>query len=322
MSSPQPRSFHVLAKPRGAVCNLDCTYCFFLSKDTLYPGSPFRMADDVLEAYISQVIRAQQEPQVSIAWQGGEPTLMGLAFFERAVSLVKKHARPGMEIEHTIQTNGTLLNDKWCAFFKRHHFLVGLSMDGPREMHDAYRVDKGGAGTFDKVMGAARLMQQHGVEFNILCTVHAKNADHPLEVYRFFRDVVKTQFIQFIPIVERATEASLPAANSGWGVGQSPQANRPLYTQHGSLVTERSVPSERWGRFLIAVFDEWVRRDVGTVFVQMFDAALASWMGHAQLAMHLQQDVRERAGAGAQRRPVFVRPLRRAGLLPGQHQAR
>jgi uncharacterized protein len=270
------RAYHVLAKPTGAVCNLDCTYCFFLSKEHLYPESGFRMAEDVLEAYIRQVIETQRAPHVAIAWQGGEPTLMGRAFFERAIGLVKKYLRAGMTVEHTIQTNGTLLDDAWCEFFRENDFLVGLSLDGPREMHDAYRVDKGGAPTFDKVLGAARLLQHHRVNFNVLCTVHAANADHPLEVYRFLRDEVGTSFIQFIPIVERATPDLLPLANLGWG---SRQEARPLYVQEGSLVTERSVEPDQWGHFLIAVFDEWVRRDVGNVFVQMFDAALCSWLG-------------------------------------------
>jgi uncharacterized protein len=272
-----PPYFHILTKPTGAICNLDCKYCFFLSKETLYPGSRFRMTDEVLEAYVRQMIEGQSGPQISLAFQGGEPTLMGLDFFRRAVGLARKYAPPNAQIEYSLQTNGTLLNEAWCDFFHEHNFLIGLSLDGPRAMHDAYRVDKGGGPTFDRVMRAARLMQERKVEFNILCTVHAANAPHPLEVYRFFRDEVRTQFIQFIPIVERATQASLPIANEGWGDRR--EGGRPLYTQSGSLVTERSVSAEQWGEFLIAIFDEWVRRDVGTVFVQMFDAALASWVG-------------------------------------------
>jgi uncharacterized protein len=271
------RHFHVLAKPTGAICNLDCKYCFFLSKEMLYPGDRFRMTDDLLDTYIRQLLESQPGPDISVAWQGGEPTLMGLDFFRRAVGVVEKYRRPGSTIEHTIQTNGTELTAEWCDFFRDHRFLVGLSLDGPREMHDLYRVDKGGRPTFDKVMRAARLMQSHGVEFNILTTVHAGNADHPLEVYRFLRDDVGTKFIQFIPIVERVTPELLPLANRGWGErGSDP---RPLYVQDGGLVTDRSVPSEAWGRFLSAIFDEWIKRDVGTVFVQMFDAALASWVG-------------------------------------------
>ena len=271
-----PSNFHVMAKPTGAVCNLDCKYCFFLSKDTLYPNSQFRMPDDVLETYVKQVIESQREPHITIAWQGGEPTLMGLDFFRRAMTLVHRYKRPGMILEHTIQTNGILLNKEWCEFLRDNNFLVGLSVDGPREMHDAYRVDKGGAPTFDKVMRAARLMQQHRVEFNVLCTVHAANVEHPLEVYRFFRDELKTHFVQFIPIVERATPELLEIANEGWGERNH---SRPLYTQNGSLVTERTVNSERWGQFLMAIFDEWVRHDVGNVYIQMFESALASWMG-------------------------------------------
>lgn len=272
-----PPYFHMLAKPTGAICNLDCKYCFFLSKEELYPGSPFCMADETLETYIRQVIESQTGSEVTIAWQGGEPTLMGLEFFQRSIELVEKYRRTGMEIQHTMQTNGTKLDMDWCQFLRENKFLVGLSLDGPREMHDAYRVDKGGAGTFDRVMQAAQLMQQEDVDFNILCTVHAGNAGSPREVYHFFRDRVKTQYIQFIPIVERATVETLDLANQGWGTTNKHQ--RPLYVQEGDLVTERSVSSKGWGEFLIVIFNEWVRRDVGKVFVQMFDAALASWVG-------------------------------------------
>ncbi len=264
-----PSYFHVMAKPTGAICNLDCKYCFFLSKEVLYPGSPFRMSDEVLEAYISQVIGAQRSSRVTIAWQGGEPTLMGLAFFKRAMALVRKHMRPGMSLEHTIQTNGTRLDEAWCKFLRENDFLVGLSMDGPRRLHDAYRVDKAGRPTHGKVMRAARLMQRHGVPFNILCTVHAANADHPLEVYRFFRDELGADFVQFIPIVERVAESA----------GEDGGKARPLYTQEGESVTDRSVCPEQWGRFLTTVFDEWVRHDVGKVFVQLFESALAAWCG-------------------------------------------
>jgi uncharacterized protein len=273
-----PPRFHVLAKPTGAVCNLDCTYCFFLSKEALYPGSRFRMEDTVLEEYVRQLLESHtSSPEVTIAWQGGEPTLMGLEFFHHAVELVERHRRADQTIEHTIQTNGTKLDAEWCAFFREHDFLVGLSIDGPREMHDAYRVDKGGKGTFDAVLTAARLLQDENVEFNVLCTVHAANGDRPLDVYRFFRDELGTKYMQFIPIVERATPELLASANEGWGTRK---ADRPLYVQDGGLVTERSIRSEQWGAFLIAIFDEWVRHDVGTVFVQLFDAALASWLGY------------------------------------------
>ena len=275
-ASEAPPAFHVLVKPTGAICNLDCKYCFFLSKEMLYPGSRFRMADDLFETYVRQLLEAHQAPEVTLAWQGGEPTLMGLDFFRRSVELVEKHKKPGQKVQHTIQTNGTTLDDEWCAFFKQHGFLVGISCDGPQPLHDAYRLDKGGAGTFDRVMRGLNLLKAHAVDFNILCTVHAANGDHGLEVYRFFRDDLGAEFLQFIPIVERTTPELLPLADQGWGDTLQP---RPLYLLEGELVTERSVRPDQWGRFLIAVFDEWVRKDVGKVFVQMFDAALGSWVG-------------------------------------------
>jgi uncharacterized protein len=275
MLNLQP-AFHILAKPTGSICNLDCKYCYFLSKEMLYPDSDFRMADEMLETYIRQTIQAHQSPEIVIAWQGGEPTLMGLDFFRRSIALEKKYLKAGTTAQNTLQTNGTLLDDEWCEFFRENGFLIGLSVDGPRAMHDLYRVDKGGQPTFDKVMRAARLMQKHDVAFNVLTTVHAGNGDHPLEVYRFLRDELGTRFIQLIPIVERATPEILPLANLGWGDAHH---TRPLYTLDGNLVTQRSVRSEQWGEFLIRIFDEWVRRDVGTVFVNMFDAALASWVG-------------------------------------------
>jgi len=254
-----PPSFHVLAKPTGAICNLACRYCFFLEKEKLYPGSDFRMSDELLEEFIRQYIEAQEVSQVTIAWQGGEPTLRGLEFFCRSVELAEQYRRPGMRIDYTIQTNGTLLNDEWCTFFKKNKFLVGISIDGPKELHDAYRVDKRGRGTFGRVMAGLRCLQEHGVEYNILCAVHAANEGHPLDTYRFFRDEAGAQFLQFIPIVERVGEPGF---------------------QEGSTVTDRTVNPEKWGRFLCTVFDEWVRRDVGEVFVQHFDTALAAWVGH------------------------------------------
>jgi uncharacterized protein len=278
-----PPAFHLLAKPTGATCNLDCKYCFFLSKEMLYPGSRFRMADELLETYIRQMLEAQQVPEITIAWQGGEPTLMGLDFFRRSIELVEKYRKPGQTIQHTIQTNGTKIDDEFASFFKRNSFLVGLSVDGPKPLHDAYRVNKGGAGSFDQVMRGWDFLQKHGVDVNILCTVHAANADHPLEIYHFFRDELKTQFMQFIPIVERATLETLPMANQGWS--ERPGGDRPLYTQIGELVTERSVKPEQYGRFLITIFDEWVRRDVGKIFVQSFDAALANWVGQPSLCI-------------------------------------
>ena len=216
MTAPQiPLAFHLLAKPTGAVCNLDCKYCFFLSKEMLYPGSRFRMADELLETYIRQLLEAQQVPEVTIAWQGGEPTLMGLDFFKRSVELVEKYKKPGQTVLYTIQTNGTKIDDELAAFFKQHNFLVGLSVDGPQALHDTYRVNKGGQGTFDQVMRGWEILKKHGVDVNILCTVHAANADHPLEVYHFFRDELKAEYMQFIPIVERATAETLAPGQPG-----------------------------------------------------------------------------------------------------------
>jgi uncharacterized protein len=271
-------AFHLLAKPTGAACNLDCKYCFFLSKDSLYGGGSLRMTDDVLDAYIQQLLAAQPNSEVNVAWQGGEPTLMGLPFFRRSVELVAKYRKPGQKVLHTIQTNGVLLNDEWAHLFKAHGFLVGLSIDGPKEMHDAYRVGKGGRGTFDQVMWAWDCLARHDVDVNILCTVHAANGDHGLEVYRFFRDRLQARYLQFIPIVERATKETIDTANLGWS--DRPGGERPLYIQRGNLVTERSVRPAQFGRFLTEIFDDWVRHDVGQVFVQTFDAALANWLGH------------------------------------------
>ncbi len=257
-SAIAPPAFHVMLKPRGAICNLDCEYCYFLSKEMLYPGSRFRMANDLLETYTRQYIEAQRVPEVTFAWQGGEPTLMGLPFFELAVSLQQKYCRPGMQIHNTLQTNATMLDDGWCRFFKEHNFLIGVSVDGPREIHDRYRVDKGGNPTFDRVMAGLAMLRTHGVDVNILTTVHAANAERPLDVYRFLRDEIGAQFMQFIPIVERQNETGF---------------------QEGEQVTERSVTGKQYGDFLIAIFEEWVRRDVGRVYVQMFDIALAGWVG-------------------------------------------
>ncbi len=282
-SPDAPPAFHLLAKPTGAVCNLDCKYCFFLSKDRLYPHSTFRMSDEVLEQYVQQLLESHRTPEVNVAWQGGEPTLMGLEFFERSVEYVEKHRRPDQRVTYSLQTNGTRLDDAWGAFLKKHGFLVGLSVDGPRELHDAYRVNKGGAGTFEQVMQGLAALKRHGVEFNILCTVHAANARYPLEVYRFFRDELGARHLQFIPIVERVTEELLPVANQGWG--ERPGGERPLYTQSGHLVTERSVKAEQYGRFLVAIFEEWVRRDIGEVFVQMFDTALGAHVGQYSLCI-------------------------------------
>lgn len=257
-SSVAPSAFHLMVKPGGAICNLDCTYCYFLSKELLYPGSRFKMADELLETYTRDYIAAQRADEVTFAWQGGEPTLLGLPFFRRALALQARYKRPGMTVHNTFQTNGTLLDDDWCNFFKQHDVLVGLSLDGPERLHDAYRVNKGGQGSFKQVMRGLELLKQHGVSFNILTTLHAANAPYPLEVYRFLRDEVEARFIQFIPIVERDNASGF---------------------QEGNEVTSRSVTGAQYGAFMTTVFDAWVRKDVGRVYVQLFDIALAAWVG-------------------------------------------
>ncbi len=274
-------AFHVLAKPTGPICNLDCEYCFFLSKEMLYPGDRFRMADELLETYLHQLLESHLTPEVTVAWQGGEPMMMGLDFFRRSIDLVDNLKQPHQRIEYTIQTNGVLIDEHWATFFKEHGFLVGLSVDGPREVHDRYRVDKRGAGSFDRVMAGFEHLKAADVDVNVLCTVHRANQDLGVDLYRFFRDEMGVQFIQFIPIVERTTETMLPIANIGWktGDGKSRKEKRPLYVLEGNLVTDRSVEPEAFGRFLSTVFDEWVRNDVGDVYVQHFDTALANWYG-------------------------------------------
>jgi uncharacterized protein len=259
-NKPIPPRIHILAKPSGATCNLACSYCFFLDKELLYPGSKFRMSEETLEAYIRQLIETHRSSQVTVAWQGGEPTLMGIDFYRKAVEYQDKYRQPGMTFENTMQTNGTLLDDEWCQFFKENDFLIGLSLDGPRRLHDIHRVDKGGAPTFDKVMRGLRLLQKHGVEYNILVTVNRVTGDHPLEIYRFLRDEIGTSWIQFIPVIERMNPDGLNLV------------------QTGDQVSPRSVRPEQFGRFLIQVFDEWVHNDVGEMFVQTFEAALRNWM--------------------------------------------
>jgi uncharacterized protein len=253
-----PPEFHVMLKPTGPICNLNCTYCYYVTKESLYPNSDFRMSDKLLVEFTHQYIEAQQVPEVTFGWQGGEPLLMGLDFFRRAVELQDRCRPTGMQVINTLQTNGVLLDSEWCRFFQEHDFLVGLSLDGPDELHNIYRVDKGSNPTFDRVMAGISLLKEYGVKFNILTTVYRDNSDYPLEVYRFLRDEVETQFIQFIPIVQ---------LSNGSGFQESKQ------------VTELSVTGQRYGDFLIAIFDEWVRRDVGHVFVQIFDTALAAWSG-------------------------------------------
>ena len=283
-SADGPPGFHLLAKPSGSTCNIDCTYCFFLSKNALYPNEKHRMSEDTLRAYISQLLESHRTPEITVAWQGGEPTLMKLEFFRRSIEIVEEYRRPDQRIQHTFQTNGILLDDDWCAFFKKHDFLVGLSVDGPREIHDTYRLDRRRQGTFDRVMQGWALLRKHGVDFNILCTVNAANEKHGRAVYRFFRDEMHATWIQFIPVVERATAETLDEANEGWSERRG--RKRPLYTQAGDLVTERTVGGRQYGQFLIDIFEEWVRRDVGRVFVQLFDVTLEAYFGRHRLCIH------------------------------------
>lgn len=261
-----------MAKPIGPICNLDCTYCYYLEKEKLFPkGENFKMKPDVLEAYIQQYIDSQNTLEVTFAWQGGEPTLLGLDYFKKIIEIQKKHSA-GRKINNTLQTNGTLLDDAWCVFFKEHGFLIGISIDGPRRLHDTYRLDKGQKPTFDRVMSGLDLLKKHKVEFNTLTVVSASNVKHAVEVYDFLRNV-GSGYIQFIPLVERLP--SQDGQNLGFDYAEPPEPGQPPLP-----VTRWSVPSGAFGDFLITIFDEWVARDVGKVFVQMFDVSLGIWSGH------------------------------------------
>jgi len=260
--------FHIMTKPIGPVCNLDCKYCFYLEKENLYPNTrDWKMSPATLERYIRDYVAAQPSGSVQFAWQGGEPALLGVDFFRTVVELQHKHAA-GKSVHNALQTNGTLIDDEWGEFLAQHNFLVGVSIDGPRELHDSYRVDKGSAPTFDRVMRGISKLKKHNVEFNTLTVVNRRNSQHPVEVYRFLREI-GSGFMQFIPIVERRAAALDP---NGLILIQ-PSYNEP------ATVTEWSVESGQYGRFLARVFDEWVKRDVGRCFVQMFDVALESWLG-------------------------------------------
>ena len=264
-----PSACHVMAKPSGSVCNIDCEYCFYLEKEKLYPDAKrdWRMSDEVLERYVRQYIEAQDVPSASFAWQGGEPTLMGIDFYRRAVELQKQYAN-GKEITNAFQTNGILLDDEWGEFLAENDFLVGLSIDGPRELHDRYRVDMGQKPTFDRVVAGLEMLKKHKVEFNTLTVLQNHNADHPLEVYHFLKEI-GSGYMQFIPIVERLA-------------GDEPvdglELVHPDYDGKAK-VTRWSVAPAQYGRFLCTVFDEWVRQDVGKTFVQIFDVSLGSWLG-------------------------------------------
>ncbi len=274
------KSFHVMAKPVGSTCNLDCSYCYYLSKENL-PNGPgaARMSDETLELFIKQYIDGVTDRQVVFSWQGGEPTLLGLEFFRKVVAFQKKHARPGQRIENDLQTNGTLLDQEWCEFLKAHRFLVGLSIDGPREIHDHYRVTKGGRPTFDKVFAAARMLQRHGVPFNTLTCVHRFNGRRPLDVYRFLRQELDSKYIQFIPIVEHKTFER--AAPQTWNPAELPKDGEPQARpgRPDSIVTEWSVDPDDWGYFLCRVFDRWLSQDIGKVMVNHFETLVAQHLG-------------------------------------------
>lgn len=274
------RRFHVMAKPNGSACNLDCAYCYYLSKDRL-PNGPGagRMSDEVLELFIRQYIEGVTGGDIVFSWQGGEPTLLGLDFFRKVVALEKQYAKPGQRIQNDLQTNGTLLNEEWCAFLKEHRFLVGLSIDGPRDIHDRYRITKGGQPTFEKVYNAAMLLRRHGVPFNTLTCVHRYNARRPLDVYRFLRRELGATYLQFIPIVEyKGFEQTAPHT---WDASTLPRDGEPEARpgNPGSVVADWSVDPEDWGYFLCRVFDEWHARDVGKVLVNHFETLVAQHLG-------------------------------------------
>jgi len=251
--------FHVMAKPVGPICNIDCKYCFYLEKEKLYPEKQqeknnWAMPEDVLEEYIKQKIGSTDLKEESFTWQGGEPTLLGADYFRKAVKLQQKYSN-GKKINNSFQTNGILLDNEWCEFFRENFFLIGLSIDGPRELHDKYRVDKGGRPTFDRVMRGLNLLKKHKVDFNTLTVVQKDNSYHPTEIYNFLKKIGSV-YIQFIPIVERTKRENNNAEVSDW-----------------------SVEPEQFGNFLIEIFKKWVRNDVGKYFVQIFDVSLEAWLG-------------------------------------------
>ena len=265
---PNSSGFHIMTKPIGPICNLDCKYCFYLEKENLYPHTThWAMNPEVLESYIAQYIAAQPSDRVDFAWQGGEPTLLGVDFFRTVVRLQQKYAG-GKAIHNALQTNATLLDDEWGEFLAACHFLVGVSIDGPRELHDVYRVDKGNAPTFDRVLRGIAKLKQHGVDFNTLTVVNRRNSAFPLEVYRFLKEI-GSGFMQFIPIVER--KAAAPTQDGMLLIQPSFDGS--------AEVTDSSVEPRAYGEFLARIFDEWVRNDVGRYFVQIFDVALESWLG-------------------------------------------
>jgi len=274
--------FSVVTKPTGAACNLDCQYCFFLSKELLYDAAAQSMSEETLERYVQAFLESSPDGKVTMLWQGGEPTLRGLGFFERLVELCERYRRPTQRVRHALQTNGTLVSDEWARFFADHEFLVGVSIDGPAHMHDAYRLNRGGRGTHAMVVRGWEALARAGMETNILCTVNAANEEHGAQVYRYFRDELRTRYLQFIPIVERVRAADLAQAERGWRSGTSAL----LYRQDGDCVTSRSTSPASYGRFLCEVFDQWLASDVGEVFIQDVDSTLSAMFGSASVCVH------------------------------------
>ena len=263
----------MLAKPSGPICNLDCHYCFYTEKETLFSGTPsFRMSDETLKKFIKQYIEAQESPEIPFVWQGGEPTLMGLDFYKKVIEFQRKYGK-GKKITNSLQTNGTLLTEEWCQFLAQHGFLVGLSLDGPELIHDHFRVDRGGKPTFHKVLKALHLLKKYKVSFNVLTCVTKFSSQYPLEIYQFFKEQ-GVEYIQFIPIVERMPDKN--ALQLGLRHATPPDVSEKSIEKS---VSSWTVEAEKYGDFLIAIFDEWVRRDVGKVHVMNFEHALTAWLG-------------------------------------------
>ena len=263
---PFAKPLYVMLKPAGAHCNLDCKYCYYLEKNNLYNTSQRHlMTDEMLEQFTQEYIEAQTMNQVLFTWHGGEPLMRSIDFYKKALALQKKYAH-GKQIDNVIQTNGTLLTDEWCEFFAKNHWLVGISIDGPQEYHDHYRVTPAGKPSWEKVMQGIQLLKKHRVEWNAMAVVNAYNAEHPLEFYHFFRDN-GCQYLQFTPIVERLTEH------------EDGRTLASLADDREIPLADASVTPQQWGNFLCTIFDDWVRHDVGKTFVEIFDCTLANWMG-------------------------------------------
>lgn len=278
------QGLHVVAKPSGSKCNIACDYCFYLEKEVLYGSPPKpRMSDEVLAAYIDNYVASQPTPVVEFVWQGGEPTLLGIAFFEKVIELQAPH-RSAKTIRNALQTNGMLLDDTWCEFLKRNQFIVGISLDGPEEIHDRYRKHRNGRGTFSEVMRGLRLLQTHGVDYNVMACVGRETARHPLEVYQFFKEL-GVEFIQFAPIIERMPD-QLSQSRGLWlgGPAGLKQIDQPRQ------VTPWTVIPEEYGDFMIAIYEEWVRNDVGKTFVMNFEWAMHAWLGNpSPICIHSRQ---------------------------------